>query len=90
MIARLHAPLVSAGDATVTLSGDEQHFARHVLRLGPGDRVRVFDGRGHEWNAAVSRLNRREVSLALEDPFAPAPEPRAARVLYSTSFAAAR
>ena len=34
------------------LADEAGHLVR-VLRLGPGAAVRVFDGRGHEWDATL-------------------------------------
>lgn len=46
---RLFVPSPSReGDRTV-LPAAEAHHATRVLRLGDGDRVRVFDGVGREW-----------------------------------------
>ena len=45
-----------------------------VLRLGPGDRVRVFDGRGGEAEAVIERLDEGGALLALGSQVAPAPE----------------
>lgn len=40
------------GDALI-LSGPEAHHCRNVLRLGPGDKVVLFNGRGHEVTAEI-------------------------------------
>lgn len=42
--------------------------ARHVqvLRLQPGDPLRLFDGSGGEWTAEVIAMGRRDVSVRLE------------------------
>jgi 16S rRNA (uracil1498-N3)-methyltransferase len=59
------------------LSDDEAHHLRHVLRLGAGAPVVVFDGRGREWRARVARVEKRgPVTVELLDESAPAPEPR--------------
>ncbi len=54
----------------VTLSPDESHHALHVVRLRVGDAVSVFDGRGREVSAVVSRLDRTSVELELGDDLA--------------------
>jgi len=57
------------------LSKDEgEHLAR-VLRLGVGDTVSVFDGRGREWLARVESVMRRDVRLQLLSRVEPAAEP---------------
>jgi 16S rRNA (uracil1498-N3)-methyltransferase len=48
---------------SLVLGGPEAHHARDVLRLQPGGRVVVFNGRGHEITAEIAKLNRDEVHL---------------------------
>ena len=50
---RFFAPALDPGDETVTLPRDEAEHLTRVLRLGVGDTVSVFDGRGHEFLARV-------------------------------------
>jgi 16S rRNA (uracil1498-N3)-methyltransferase len=45
-----------------------------VLRLGEGDEVAVFDGRGHEFRARVVEADRERVRVALVEPLVPALE----------------
>ncbi|MCB2102158.1 MAG: 16S rRNA (uracil(1498)-N(3))-methyltransferase [Rhodobacterales bacterium] len=47
-------PLVAG--AAVDLTADQAHYLGRVMRLGPGDRLRLFNGRDGEWSAAVDRL----------------------------------
>jgi len=49
---------------------------RHVqvLRLQPGDALRVFDGRGGEWLARLLRMGRRDALVRVESAVAPVPE----------------
>jgi 16S rRNA (uracil1498-N3)-methyltransferase len=49
-------------DALV-LGGAEAHHARDVLRLQPGGRVVVFNGRGHEITAEIAKVTRQEIQL---------------------------
>ena len=60
---------------TVVLSPDESHHLTRVLRLGPGDQVSVFDGRGHEFVAEIAGVDRSGVSLRLIAAAQPAVEP---------------
>jgi len=39
------------------------HHVAHVLRLGPGDAVTLFDGRGIAYDASISKCARGEVSV---------------------------
>lgn len=49
-------------DALV-LRESEVHHARDVLRLAPGERVVVFNGRGHEITAEITKVTREEIQL---------------------------
>lgn len=62
----------SRGTATLT-EGEARHLTR-VLRLGVGDCVAIFDGRGREFEARVERIAGGDVWLQLDAPIAPAPE----------------
>ena len=62
---RFFAPSLDPGDDTVALPRDEAEHLTRVLRLGLGDTVAVFDGRGHEFTARIVRAERREVRVQL-------------------------
>lgn len=81
MLPRFYAPHLRPDDAEVLLPPDEGRHLARVLRLQPGARVRVFDGRGTERVAAVVRVASSGVLLALGDPVAAAPEARVAVTL---------
>src|SRR4051812_23439804 len=49
----------------LTLSGDEARHLIRVRRLGPGDVVEVFDGRGTALRAEVAGVGRDRVELAV-------------------------
>ena len=53
-----------------TLAGGEAHHLLRVLRLGPGDEVAVFDGRGLEFTAVVDRIGGSSVLLRLREAVA--------------------
>jgi len=72
---RFFAPALDAGDETVALPRDEAEHLRRVLRLGVGDTVSAFDGRGHEFLARVASIVRRDVRLQLLARVEPPPEP---------------
>lgn len=72
---RFFAPSLDPGDESVTLPRDEAEHLTRVLRLGPGDVVVVFDGRGGEFLARVITAARRDVRLALVDRVVAAAEP---------------
>jgi len=58
---RFYCPNLETG----VLSDDESHHAIHVLRLQEGETISVFNGRGKECNARISRIasNRAEFSV---------------------------
>jgi len=51
--------------ASAALTGSEAHHARAVLRLQPGDRVVLFDGRGREATAEITELDSVAVQLRI-------------------------
>lgn len=72
---RFFAPDLDPGDEFVTLPRDEAEHLTRVLRLGVGDAVSVFNGRGHEFAARVASAIRRDVRLRLQSRIDPPPEP---------------
>ena len=69
------------GDEIVSLPRDEGQHLTRVLRLGVGDTVSVFDGRGHEFLGRVASAAGREVRVALLSRVDPAAESGVAIVL---------
>jgi 16S rRNA (uracil1498-N3)-methyltransferase len=78
---RFFTPALDPGDERVTLPRDEGEHLTRVLRLGVGDAVSVFDGRGHEFAAKVSAIVRRDVTVQLQARLEPAPEASVALTL---------
>jgi len=75
-IPRLHVPSASPTAGRVELPKNEAHHATRVLRLGSGDEVRVFDGRGHEWaGRIVVSSSRRDVAIEIDREVTPVAEP---------------
>jgi 16S rRNA (uracil1498-N3)-methyltransferase len=58
----------------VVLPEHTAHHAKDVLRLASGAHVRIFDGRGSEFEAVLDFLSRREVVATLGAPVLPRPE----------------
>jgi 16S rRNA (uracil1498-N3)-methyltransferase len=75
MLPRFYAPSLDPSAGEVTLPPDEGAHLARVLRLGPGDAVTVFDGRGAEFLAHVARVTRGAVTLAIAEAVTPATEP---------------
>lgn len=59
-----------------TLEGGEAHHLSRVLRLGPGDEVAVFDGKGREFDAVIDSVAGGVVRLRLGNAFDAPPERR--------------
>src|SRR4051794_41811418 len=78
---RFFAPALDPGDETVLLPRDEGEHLTRVLRLGVGDTVAVFDGRGHEWLAEIASVLRRDVRVQLGSRADAAAEPPGAITL---------
>ncbi|HSC28743.1 MAG TPA: RsmE family RNA methyltransferase [Vicinamibacterales bacterium] len=62
------------GDEIALPAGEARQLTR-VLRLGIGDTIVVFDGRGHEFSARVAGIGRDSATAVLITPLDPAPEP---------------
>ncbi len=74
---RFHCPVPLAAGQVLALPAAA---ARHVqvLRLQPGHAITLFDGRGGEWDAAIIRMGRSEVEVAVGAHRAVEREPRRA------------
>jgi 16S rRNA (uracil1498-N3)-methyltransferase len=65
MTLRLHVPeLPGPGTAFELPAAPARHV--QVRRLQPGDPLRIFDGRGGEWQARVRQMGRHQVRVELE------------------------
>jgi 16S rRNA (uracil1498-N3)-methyltransferase len=71
--ARLHVAAPLAAGAAVPLDAAQAHYLRNVLRLGPGARVALFNGRDGEWSARIEAAGRRELALVAEAQTRPQP-----------------
>lgn len=80
IIAGVHARFLAPGSyATgdlVSLPSDEAQHLSRVLRLQRGDRVRVFDGAGAEFEATVEEASRHDARVRIGAAADAAPEPR--------------
>jgi len=69
----------SVGDpvgGVAAVTGDEAHHLRQVLRVQPGTRVGLFDGRGHEWIGTVDDVTKQVVQVIGLTPAVPVAESR--------------
>ena len=81
MNARFHAPDARAPGDVVPLSLDEAEHLTRVLRLKPGDTVRVFNGHGGEFDAVVEQAGKSGALVRVGTVQRPAPEARVAITL---------
>ena len=72
---RFYAPDAVRSGQVVDLPRGEAHQLVHVLRIGSGAAVRVFDGRGREFAARVDTAGRTAVTIRTLEPLKPPPEP---------------
>jgi 16S rRNA (uracil1498-N3)-methyltransferase len=80
--ARFYAPDAEKAGDIVPLPAEEAEHLVRVLRLKAGTAIHVFDGRGREFDAIVSRAGTREVLVGIGSPReAAAREPRVAVTL---------
>ncbi len=77
---RLLVPLPESPLAEVMLSGERRHYLLHVLRLGTGASLEVFDGSGRAYDARVVAVEEDGVRLALGE-MRRAPASRAVHIL---------
>ena len=64
-IPRLFCPTSLAHRAQVNLPSGAAHHAIRVLRLKPGDDIRIFNGEGGEYEATIQRVDKDSVSVEI-------------------------
>jgi 16S rRNA (uracil1498-N3)-methyltransferase len=64
---RLHVPDRLAAGATLSLRDGAANYLANVLRLRPGDRVKLFDDRTGEWLATLTEVAKKTVTLTIGD-----------------------
>ncbi|MEJ2169368.1 MAG: RsmE family RNA methyltransferase, partial [Desulfobacterales bacterium] len=69
-----------------TLKGSEAHHIRNVLRLKPGDRIKLVDGTGCEYEAAIKTLDTEKVELEIRHEFHQSPATAGVRILVAQAF----
>ncbi|MBW2107642.1 MAG: 16S rRNA (uracil(1498)-N(3))-methyltransferase, partial [Deltaproteobacteria bacterium] len=69
----VHKPAIASDKATIT--GSDVKHIRTVLRLKPGDRIVLVDGRGSEYLARINESTSRAVTVSILDTRVAAPEP---------------
>lgn len=62
-------PLVA--DAMIDVTPAQAHYLGTVMRRGPGDALRLFNGRDGEFQARIATIRRDQASLHVEDRLRP-------------------
>lgn len=65
MVPRVYAPALTASAPSLVLPDEEADHLRRVMRVKPGDPVRVFDGRGLEREGVTSSVGKHAVTVEL-------------------------
>ena len=73
---RFYVPEVDERAERVDVPDDEAEHLVRVLRLGVGDEVDVFDGRGGMWRAAIVHANKKAAAIRPLERLTAAPELR--------------
>jgi len=71
--------------AVVSITGTEAHHIKNVLRLKPGDGLKLFDGTGFEYAAVITRVSAKDVAVKIERK-RKAAAPPGARIIVAQAF----
>jgi 16S rRNA (uracil1498-N3)-methyltransferase len=64
---RLYVDQTLGADAMLTLEGPPANYLAAVLRLGAGDRVKLFDDRTGEWLAEIAEGGKKRLTLKVRE-----------------------
>lgn len=67
-ISRFYCPQAMHEGLELCLKNEIANYIGRVLRLKPGNEVRLFNGEGIEFQATISSVERREVTVKIEQP----------------------
>lgn len=62
-LSRIYFPAGIPAHGRAELAPEQAHHATRVLRLGPGDALTLFDGRGREFAARIARISKSGVTI---------------------------
>jgi 16S rRNA (uracil1498-N3)-methyltransferase len=60
---RLHVAADLTAGGGIALGRDQAHYLTHVMRLGPGDELLLFNGRDGEWRARIGLVGKKGAAL---------------------------
>ena len=63
---RFHAPPERIRHGEAVIEGAAARHISRVLRFNPGDQIRIFDGKGHEYLARIREISGQRIIAALE------------------------
>jgi len=75
----------AAAKPLVTIKGSEAHHIKNVLRLKPGDHLKLFDGTGYEYQAVIARIDAEKVEAEIQRRLQPSENP-GARITVAQAF----
>jgi 16S rRNA (uracil1498-N3)-methyltransferase len=55
----------------VEVTPDQSHYLKNVMRLKPGDSLRLFNGRDGEWRGEIGKISKRMMEIAVLEPLKP-------------------
>ncbi len=68
---RLFVEAALSTGAVIGVTEGQSHYLSKVMRLAPGDTLRVFNGRDGEFHALVTHIGKKEVNLAVQNATRP-------------------
>ena len=80
---RLYVDAPLAAGASVPLDRQQANYLLNVLRLKPGDRVLLFNGRDGEWRAELAPAGRRNAALTVKEQTRPQPAAGGPELLFA-------
>jgi len=69
----------------VSIKGSEAHHIKNVLRLKPGDSVKLFDGTGFEYEAVIRDVSAKKVEVEIQNRLE-APAPSGVQLMVAQAF----
>lgn len=68
-MSRFFVPEGSVSEGRITVTGEELHHARDVMRLREGDLITVFDGTGKEYTGVIDSIRKDGISATVSKVF---------------------